>query len=154
MKRFKVIQIIPVIFLFLLTVPVHAQVNYKSGYFTPEDIQRVKAAKELLDDVDTDSLQETIRKLEKSRHPLINLDMLEAMAKAYTDIVKETDVEGAKKKEWLYSMVCLNMAYLQFGGSKGKYGSTTELNRLIRQKLIKYLSPEVLKQPGFLHSIQ
>jgi hypothetical protein len=51
-------------------------------------------------------------------------------------------------------MVCLNMAYLQFGGSQGKYGSTTELNRLIRQKLKAYLPSDVLKQPGFIYSLE
>ena len=76
------------------------------------------------------------------------------MAKTYADIVREINVEGQKKKEWLYSMVCLNMAYLQFGGSQGKSGSTTELNRLIRQKLKKYLPPELLKQPGFAYSLE
>ena len=76
------------------------------------------------------------------------------MAKTYTDIVREINVKGQKKKEWLYSMVCLNMAYLQFGGSQGKYGSTTELNRLIRKKLKEYLPGDVFKQSGYLHSLQ
>jgi len=114
----------------------------------------VRAVKELLNGVDKKSLQETIHDIEKSRHPQISLETQEAMAMAYTDIVKEIDVQGQKKKEWLYSMVCLNMAYLQFGGSQGKYGSTTELNRLIRQKLIKYLPPNALKQPGFVYSLE
>jgi glycogen operon protein len=92
--------------------------------------------------------------LEKSRHSETNLEMKEAMAKTYTDIVREFNVVAPKKKEWLYSMVCLNMAYLQFGGSQGKYGSTTELNRLIRQKLIKYLPPDVLKKTGSLHTLE
>jgi hypothetical protein len=99
-------------------------------------------------------LRATIDEVEKAPHPLINLQMKEAMAKAYTDIVKEINVEGQKKKEWLYSMVCLNMAYLQFGGSPGKYGSTTELNRLIRQKIIQYLPVNALKQPGFVYSLE
>jgi hypothetical protein len=137
-----------------MTMSVHAQENYYTRYLTAQEIERVKAVKELLYGVDTKSLQQTINELEKSPHPLINLQMKEAMAKAYTDIVREINVEGQKKKEWLYSMVCLNMAYLQFGGSLGKYGSTTELNRLIRQKLKEYLPPNALKQPGFVYSLE
>jgi hypothetical protein len=76
------------------------------------------------------------------------------MAKAYADIVRDQDVVGEKKKEWLYSMVCLNMAYFQFGGTQGPPGSATSLNRLIRRKLKEYLPPSVLKQPGFLYSLE
>jgi len=130
-----------------------AQEDYNSRYLTDQEIQRVRDVKDVLDGVDKKSLRETIKELEKSRHPLISLEMKEATAKAYVDIVKEINVEGQKKREWLYSMVCLNMAYLQFGGSPGKYGSTTELNRLIRQKLIKYLPPNALQQPGFVYSL-
>jgi hypothetical protein len=148
-KRFFVL----IVFIFL-AVPAYAEGNYKSRHLTAEEIQRVRAVQALLDGIDTKSLQETIRDLERTRHPEINLQMKEAMARAYTDIVREINVEGQKKKEWLYSMVCLNMAYLQFGGNEGKSGSTTELNRLIRQKLIGYLPPNVLKQPGFLYSLE
>ena len=136
--------------LIFLAAPAHAQGNFP----TPRDIERVKALKAVLYDVDTKSLRETIEELEKTRHPQINLQMREAMAKTYADIVREVNVEGKKKKEWLYSMVCLNMAYLQFGGSQGKSGSTTELNRLIRQKLKKYLPPNALKQPGVFYSLE
>jgi len=137
-----------------LAASVHAEGSYKARYLTASDIERVKALKVLLYGVDTKSLQETINELEKTRHPQLSLQMKEAMAKTYVDIVKEINVEGQEKKEWLYSMVCLNMAYLQFGGTQGKYGSTTELNRLIRQKLIGYLPPGVLKQSGFLYSLE
>ena len=141
-----------VVFMFLAGLA-HAEGNYTRRHFTGQEIERVRAVKELLDGIDTKSLQETINELEKSRYPRLNLEMKEAMAKAYTDIVREIKVEGQKKKEWLYSMVCLNMAYLQFGGDQGKSGSTTELNRLIRKKLKEYLPQDVLKQPGFIYSL-
>ena len=119
------------IILISLAASAQAQGSYKSTHLTAQEIQRVKAVKKLLYDVDPKSLRETIAELEKSRHPRINLEMKEAMAKAYVDIVKEINVEGQKKKEWLYSMVCLNMAYLQFGGGQGPSGRTSSLNRLI-----------------------
>ena len=152
MKQFRKQIYFSIIFIFL-TACAHAEGSYSTRHLTAQEIERVKAVKELLYGVDTKSLQETIQELEKSRHPWVNLEMKEAMAKAYTDIVRDINVEGQKKKEWLYSMVCLNMAYLQFGGSKGKPGSTTELNRLIRQKLIQYLPSNTLNQPGFIESL-
>ena len=132
----------------------HAQADFARRHLTSSEVQRLKAAKELLDGVDRQSLRATIAELEKTRHPEVNLEMKEAIARAFTDIVKDINVEGQKKKEWLYSMVCLNMAYLQFGGSQGKVGSTTELNRLIRQKLKEYLPANVVKQPGFIYSLE
>ena len=151
---FSLKQYITVILFIFLFMSVSAQVGHASRSLTAQEIQRVKGLKVLLDGVDTQSLEETITGLEKARHPGINLEMKEAMAHAFIDIVKEINVKGQKKKEWLYSMVCLNMAYLQFGGSKGAPGSTTELNRLIRQKLIEYLPPNALKRPGFVYSLQ
>jgi hypothetical protein len=143
-------RLFPLIIFIFLATSVHAQGDFP----TLQDIERVKAEKALLYGIDTKSLRETIDELEKTRHPQINLQIKEAMAKTYTDIVTEINVKGQKKKEWLYSMVCLNMAYLQFGGSQGKSGSTTELNRLIRRKLKEYLPSNVLEQPGFIHSLE
>ena len=140
------------IFFSFLATGVHAQGD--SGFLTAPDIERLKGVKALLGGIDKKSLQASIRELEKTRHPHTNLVMREAMARTFTDIVKEVNVEGQKKKEWLYSMICLNMAYLQFGGSQGKRGSTSELNRLIRRKLKEYLPPDLFHQSGFLYSLE
>ena len=150
---FKYRTFVLVIFI-VLTATAHAQGYYRLKHLTAQEVQRVKAVKQLLDGIDTKSLQETIDELEKTQHPLVNLQMKEAMAKTYTDIVREVNVDGDKKKEWLYSMVCLNMAYLQFGGGQGTSGNTTSLNRLIRQKLKEYLPPHALRQPGFFYSLE
>lgn len=147
-NRFSII----VILIFWAT-SAYADGNFKARYLSEQEIERVRVIKEMLAGIDKKSLNETIVELEKTRHPLMNIQMKEAMAKAYTDIVREVDVEGQKKKEWLYSMVCLNMAYLQFGGGKGTPGDTTSLNRLIRQKLIEYLPSNISKQSGFLYSL-
>ncbi len=145
--------IFSVIFVFFLVWSGRVQA-YSTGYLTASQIERVKAAKALLEEVDTKSLSQTIRELERSPHPMTNLEIKEAEAKAYTDIVKEEEVQGQKKKEWLYSMVCLNMAYLQFGGGPGTSRDTTDLNRLIRQKLKKYLPPGLLQQEAVSHSLE
>lgn len=151
--QFKKSFLLLIVFIFL-TAPAHAQTSHGSGYLTTQEIERLRAVKELLGGIDRKSLQETVSELKKSHHPEINVEMQEAMARTYMDLVRDFNIDGQKKKEWLYSMVCLNMAYLQFGGSPGKYGSTTELNRLIRQKLMKYLPADILKQPGFIYSLQ
>ncbi len=153
-KILRARSLLPLIIFIFLSASAHAEEGYKNRYLTAQEIERVKVVKALLYGIDTKSLRETINELEKTRHPQINLQMREAMAKTYTDIVREINVEGQKKKEWLYSMVCLNMAYLQFGGSQGTPGSTISLNRLIRQKLKKYLPPNALKQPRFLYSLE
>jgi len=142
-----------VIIFMLLASFAYADGNYKSR-LTSQEIERVKAAKELLIGVDSQPMWKTIEELQKSRHPLVNIEMKEAMAHAYTDIAQEFKIDGQKRKEWLYSMVCLNMAYLQFGGAQGKSGSTTELNRLIRQKIKDYLPANILNQPGFIYSLE
>lgn len=141
-------------FLFLIvSLFLAANAYSQSGRLTAQDIQRVKAVKQLLDGVDKESLRQTIDELEKTRYPQINLQIKEAMAKTYTDIAQEFNVTGPKKKEWLYSMVCLNMAYLQFGGDQGNSRNSTDLNRLIRQKLNGYLPLKVLKQYGMIYSL-
>ena len=142
------------VFLTVIVPSVLAETVDGGRYLTASDLQRVRAFKALLGSVDTQSFQTTVRELENSRHPGIELTMKEAMARAYVDIVQEINVQGQKKREWLYSMVCLNMAYLQFGGSQGAYGSTTELNRLIRKKLTEYLPAHALNQPGFVYSLE
>lgn len=142
-----------VIFLFL-TVCAHAEEKYGRGHLTVQEIERVKVFKGLLDDVDKKSLRQTIEALEKTGNPPLYLQMREAMAKTYADIVREQNVEGQKKKEWLYSMVTLNMAYLQFAGTQDAAGHATSLNRLIRRKLKAYLPPDVFHQPGFHYSLE
>jgi hypothetical protein len=150
---FKKVRFFLVIFIFL-TASSHAEGNNISRHLTAPEIERVRAVKQLLNGIDRKSLQETIEELEKARQPQINLQLKEAMANTYADIVREINVQGRHKKEWLYSMVCLNMAYLQFGGSQGTSRNATSLNRFIRQKLKKYLPPNALKQPGFFYSLE
>src|SRR5262249_36009106 len=132
---------------FALAQPAHAY-----NRLSDDDIARVRQVKELLGPVDKKSMRDTILELEKSRKPQLNLELKEAMAKAYADIAREYQITSVARKEWLYSMVCLNMAYLQFSGTASKE-KTTDLNRLIRQKLKQYLPPDIMEQPGFFNSL-
>lgn len=119
-----------------------------------EEMRRLRLVWRLLDGVETESWQQTIVSLERSPHPGVRLQMKEAIAKTYTDIVKEENVLQAAKKRWLYSMVCLNMAYLQFAGQEGFCERTTALNKWIRLKLKRYLPVNIYRQPGFFYSLK
>jgi hypothetical protein len=118
-------------------------------HLNEEDISRLKALKETFLEVEKKTPQQLVLELEKTNYPKINLAIKEAMAKAYLDIIKEQGVQGEHKKEWLYSMIALNMAYFQFGGDKDSAGGTKNLNKLIRYKLKTYLPVNIFKQPGF-----
>jgi len=137
--------------IFVLPISAQAQ-EYHHHYLTLEQIQRVRVVKDSLSGVNTQSVMEMIKDLEKSRYPEINLEIKEAEAHAFNDIVVQQDVQDQHKKQWLYSMVCLNMAYLQFSGT-APGSNTTSLNMLIRQELQKYLPAAVLNKSGFLYSL-
>lgn len=117
-------------------------------------VERLKAVHLLLADVDSKSFSQMKAELERSQDSSMQLDIKEAMARAYADIVREQQVKGKGKKQWLYSMVALNMAYFQFGGSKDSAAGATNLNKLIRQKLKTYLPAGIFKRPGFHTSVE
>lgn len=122
------------------------------GALTAQERDRIAAFKELFCDVDTKSLRETIREIESAEYPQIELVTQEAVARTYADIVLQEKVVDQNQKEWLLSMIRINMASLQFGSSKDETGNV--LNRLIRTKLKNYMPPEILTHPGFLQKIE
>lgn len=139
MKRF----LISAIFLFVAS-SVQAQ-----GSLSPAQIQRVKAFKNIIAGVDKKTLLKTISELEKAEDPQFAIQIQEIIAKVYAEIVQEKVVTDQVNKEWLYGMVALNMANLQFGGR-----ADDAVSRLIVQKLQKNLSPDVLSHPDFHVSVE
>lgn len=123
-----------------------------AGTLSQSQVERVKAVRALLAGVDNRTLQDTISELANSKFPEGNLEIMEAIAATYQEMVSEYQVEGQAKKEWLHSMVCLNMAYLQAGGIAER--SDTGLNMVIRRKLKKYLSPQLLSDPELFYSVE
>jgi len=119
---------------------------------TEQDMERIKAFTALVRDLDMKSLQQTVHEIEEADYPQLELQIKEAVAKTYADIVVEQTVVEQKQKEWLYSMVTMNMAYLQFGADPDDSG--TVLNRIIRRKLMKYLTSEILNHPGFIQKLE
>jgi hypothetical protein len=134
-----------ILIFFIFFVPIGK--TYSGVGLNEQEIERVRAFKQLIQEVDKKSLQQTIDDLEETGNPLLNLQIKEAMAKTYADIVREQNVTDPEQKEWLYSMVAMNMAYLQFGAMQD--ASDNGLNSLIRRKLKQYLPTSIFTQPGF-----
>jgi hypothetical protein len=122
------------------------------GGLTPEQYERVKACKDLLAGIDNKSLEATVEELTQSKTPEADLQISEAIAKTYAELVKEYQVESKERKEWLFSMVQLNMGYLRLGG--GQNQPEGALNGLIWVKLKKYLSPDLLNDSKLFYSIE
>ena len=140
------------IFLFLFVSTTQAKENCRSS-LNAQEIEHVKESKNLIKDIDKKSLQRTLNELENTECPPMNALIMEAMAKAYDDIVAEQKVEEQTKKEWLYSKIQLNMAYLQLTGGQQR-GDSDPLNRLIRWKLKQYLPSEIFTDPRFFHEVK
>jgi hypothetical protein len=116
-----------------------------------EQMERVKACKRLMDGADGKSLEQTVMDLERTPYIEENLLILEAVAKTYSEIILKYEVASKRKKEWLHSMVMLNMAYLQLGG--GEQDGTSALNTLISRKLVGYLPPDLFKNTEIFQSL-
>ena len=121
---------------------------------TSQQIERVKASKLLLAEVHAKSLEQTMTEIEGSSYPEGQLQILEAVAKTYTDIVKDYDVQTQDKKRWLYSMVLLNMAYFQLRGDQQGQDDASALNQLIQQKLKRYLPMDLFSHPKLFQSFE
>ena len=111
---------------------------------SPRQMDRLKAYKSAIRDVDGMTLEEDVRRLEISDQPEHALRMLEAIAAVYREIVAEESVSGQARKEWLHSMVALNMAYMQLSGNPNVRGDSG-LNILILKKLRENLPPDTLQ---------
>jgi hypothetical protein len=117
-------------------------------------IERLKDCKNILGEVDNEPLYQKIEKLDTASNPEENLQILEAVAKTYAEIIQEREVEGLKKREWLHSMIQLNMAYLQLGGMRDKSGDHEPLNGLIRRKLKRYLPKELQNNTEIFYTLE
>jgi alanyl-tRNA synthetase len=138
---------------FMLGLSGVVQAKTVKARLSDKDISRLEVVKEILSEVETKPLSSLIQEIEQSAYPQMSLTIKEAMARAYADIIIEQNVVGKAKREWLYSMVALNMAYFQFGGAKDSASGATNLNKLIRYKLKMYLPVHIFQQPGFHCSI-
>lgn len=146
-------QLLVFIYCALIALSAYASPKTTPMHLANQEVQRVKVLKQVLHEVENKTVEQMVSDLEKTSHPRMNLIIKEAMARTYADIVQEQNVQRQSQKEWIYSMVALNMAYFQFGGNQDSAGGVKNLNKLIRSKLKLYLPPDISKQPGFLTSL-
>lgn len=118
-----------------------------------EDMHRLKSVVGILQEADHKVLSQVMREVEKSPFPKTSLFMKEATAHTYASLIAEQNVQSQSKKEWLLSVIQLNLAYLQFVGTSHKAKADSELNALIRRKLKKFLPADIDNQPGFIQSV-
>lgn len=141
MKKLMVLSLI-------LAIPLQAH----AAALNPQQIERIKEAKKLLGSVDPRTVGDISAELSKTRFAEENLQILEAVAQTYRDMILEYEEVTNDKREWLHSMILLNMAYFQFGGSSEQ--GDTGLNIVIRRKLRKYMSPELMANPNLFYSLE
>lgn len=137
-------KVLLLIVFLLMTSVVHAQ-----GRLSQEQIERVKAFKSRIAEVDKKTLAKTIAEIERTNDPHMVLQIQEAIAKVYSDIVADQAIKDQQTKEWLYSTVSMNMANIQFGGRVG--GS---VNRMITGRLQKALPKGIMDNPNFHVSVE
>ena len=133
--------------------PAYAQ-KQNGGHLTSQQLERVRACQQLLQQVEQRTLQRMVFDLEKTPYPEENLQILEAVALTYDKIVREQKVAEQKNKVWLYSKIELNMAYLQLGGLHARNIDDDPLNRLIRSHLKEHLSSVLLTHPSLFISLE
>lgn len=143
-----------VLLLLMLVLPqgVSAQEGRRS--LGEKDIARVQACKRLFKGVDGQTMEETVEQLESNPYPREQIILMEAMARTYAEVVEEQEVSEPAKKKWLYSMVTLNMAYLQLGGYQLKKAHAVPLHRIIQGKLKKYIPPELMENRDLFNPLE
>lgn len=114
--------------------------------------ERVAEARTLLEEVDLRSAQEIIDEFNRTPAPQANLQIYEAVAATYAELVKRKEVTGAASKKNLYNQIRLNVAYLQFGGDPDSE-SSRKLDLWIRQTLVRHLPRELMDDPAVFHSL-
>jgi len=122
----------------------HAQIR-----LTPDQIERVKVFKTRIAAVDKTPLAKTILEIERTNDPEMVLQIQEAVARVYADVVADQSIKDQPTKEWLYNTVAMNMANMQFGGRVG--GS---MNRMITERLKKALPNDITAKPHFHVSVE
>lgn len=139
-------------FIFILLIhTVCVGATFANG-LSPTQMDRLKDYKSLIREVDGMGLQEDIRRLEHSGYPEQTLQIMEAMARTYIDLIREQNIEAPADRKWLFSMVQLNMAYMRLAGSPDVQG-TNPLNRMIIKKLRSYLPEDLMRHPAFFDAM-
>jgi len=136
------------IFLLLLVAPVYA-----ANPLSPAQRDRIMTTKQLLADVDKHSLAETVKEIEGSPFPEGILQLREAAATTYSELINEYAIVNQTTKENLYNKILLNLAYIQMGGAERGY-TGGGWDKLIQQKLRAAISPELLEDRRLVNPVR
>ncbi|OGX35210.1 MAG: hypothetical protein A3C36_03105 [Omnitrophica WOR_2 bacterium RIFCSPHIGHO2_02_FULL_52_10] len=115
--------------------------------------KRVAQARMLLEEVDARSAREIIDEFNRTPAPLANLQIYEAVAATYAELVKRKEMTDAAAKKQLYNQIRLNVAYLQFGGDPEGENSR-KLDLWIRQTLFRHLPRGLMDDPAVFHTLE
>lgn len=124
-----------------------------AGALSTGQMDRVQACRRLLGGANERTAAQISADLTRSAFPEENLQILEAEARTFAELVLEQGVTDPAQKEWLYNMIALNMAYLQFGGINIKQSDDKVLNKMIRRKLREHLPAALQENKKFFELV-
>jgi len=135
------------IIMILLTAPTSALANEDTF------LARIHSAKMLVTDHDPRSVEDILRELQKTSSAEGNLQIYEAVAATYRDLVVDKNVIDEADQKNLYDQIRMNVAFIQFGGDPN-YSGGKKINRWIRQTLMKYLPRDLINDETIFHSAE
>jgi hypothetical protein len=121
---------------------------------TQTEVFRLTKAKALLMDAEKRPLDEIIEEFERTGLPHEHLQIYEAVAATFRDILTDHQENDTRSRERLLDKIRMNMAYFQFGGTKTEQEGGSELNRLIQRKLKQYLPEDIWGNSKLFHSLE
>ncbi|HOW35362.1 MAG TPA: hypothetical protein PL155_02980 [Candidatus Omnitrophota bacterium] len=127
---------------------------YADQDLSPGQLSRLKAAKGLIGDADSRSLQEAADELRTSPDTEGALQILEAVAAVYVELVRDYALDDSTARVRLLDKIRMNMAYFQMGGPDSEGPQESDLNILIRRKLKEHLSSELRNNPKLFYSLE
>jgi len=137
------------IFIMFLILPQSAQADNGDSAF----LARILDAKTLVADLDSRSVEDISIELRSTSSPEGNLQIYEAVAATFRDLVINGDVTDEAGKKNLYDQIRMNVAFIQFGGNPNNK-SGKKIDRWIRQTLMKYLPRDLLKDEDMFYSAE
>ena len=139
---------------FIVFVGCYAVCAWAQAGLSALQMNRLAHAKELLGAVDTRAVEMIAAEIAKSPAAEGALQIFEAVARVYADLVDEYELTDYEARERLLERIRMNMAYFQLGGPDAEGPGESGLNVLIRRRLIRHLPPELMSDPRLFHSLE
>ena len=120
---------------------------------TDAHTRRLEQANYILREVDLRPLPMIIEEMNRTASPEGNLQIYEAVAATYQEIVDRKHITDSERKQSLYDSIRMNVAFMQFGGGIEHKGDKV-LDRWIRQTLARHLPEGVFDNDQLFHSLK